>query len=88
MLHRHAPSFPLTAILCPASHTHTTVRSLTGIPLEQLIPAPLTTITFFAFAIEIETSSSLRRAGNSAWLLEVSKCAKSRCVIGIVVAVL
>jgi hypothetical protein len=30
----------------------------------------------------------LRRAGKSAWLLEVSKCAKSRCVIGIVVAVL
>lgn len=59
----------------------------TGIPLEQLIPAPLTTITFFAFAIDIDTSSSFLRKPNSAWSVDASRCGRSRWVMGIVVYV-
>lgn len=38
---------------------------LTGIPLEQLIPAPLTTTTRFAFAMLADTSDSALRPAKS-----------------------
>lgn len=57
---------------------------LTGIPLEQLIPAPLTTTTFRAFATATETSDKARLAGKSFRSVEESKWSRGKVVIGIV----
>ena len=51
------------------------------------MPAPLTMITFFALAIVTETSSSLRRAGKSAWSVDASSRARSRCAMVIIAVV-
>jgi hypothetical protein len=45
-------------------------------------------MTFFAFAIDIDTSSSFLRKPNSAWSVDASRCGRSRWVMGIVVYVL
>lgn len=57
---------------------------LTGMPLEQLMPAPETTTTFFALAILVETSDSCRLAEKSFGQVDVSSCSRGRLVIGMV----
>lgn len=42
----------------------------TGIPLEQLIPAPLIVTIRLALAIAVDTSESWRRAEKSVWSVE------------------
>lgn len=42
----------------------------TGIPLEQLIPAPLIVTIRLALAIAVDTSDSWRRAEKSVWSVE------------------
>lgn len=42
----------------------------TGIPLEQLIPAPLTVTILLALAMAMDMSESWRRAEKSAWSVE------------------
>lgn len=59
----------------------------TGIPLEQLIPAPLTTTTRFALAIRVDTSASRRRLGPSVNDVDATMWSRSRCSIGIVYGV-
>ena len=51
-------------------------------PLEQLIPAPLTTMTRLLFATARDTSDSARLAEKSAGLVEDKIRSRGRCVIG------
>jgi hypothetical protein len=48
-------------------------KGLTGIPLEQLIPAPLTTTTRLALAILLEISANAVLPGKSACEVDESK---------------
>lgn len=55
---------------------------LTGIPLEQLIPAPETTMTRRLLATARETSERALLAGKSVGLVEDERCSKGRWAIG------
>ena len=57
---------------------------LTGIPLEQLIPAPVMTTALLHLAIARETSVRAPRLLNSAWLVDSRISARGREVIGMV----
>lgn len=54
----------------PPRTNNSKASQLTGIPLEQLIPAPLTVTILLALATAIDTSESWRRAEKSAWSVE------------------
>jgi hypothetical protein len=76
-----------------ARYRHTTSRAegrapLTGIPLEQLIPAPVITTAFLHFAIAVETSDNALRAEKSFLLVDVRSVSRGRVVIVILLAFL